>query len=386
MKVSRIEFAQIKAEAVNLGFFEISAIPSGQPSHFSLYRQWLDKYLYGDMHYLARSDAVEKRSDPSLLLPECRSILCLTFPYPTTVSKSTTPATVGRISGYAIFPDYHQLIAALLEQLVRFIKKQLGRSFSYRCCVDSSPILEKDFAAAAGLGWIGKNSCLISPQIGSSFFLAEILTDLSFDYGSTLMPDRCGNCTRCIDACPAQCILPGRTLAANRCISYLTIEHKSVIPVELRSTIGQWVFGCDICQLVCPWNNQLLKTERSFLLQSKKNINNRVNLYSELLLTENDFKKKYLNFPIYRLGRNRFLRNIAIALGNQKTPSNFDLIDDTLEHEKDALVRTHLYWALAESDHAKAGKRLQRFLKSETTPIALSEIHLAIKKINRARS
>lgn len=380
MRISSKDFLQIKAEAQNLGFFQINAIPCEQPSHFYHYQKWLDQRLYGDMHYLARPDAVEKRSDPRLLLPQCKSIISLAFPYPITVFGNDVPANFGRISTYAVSPDYHQQINELLEKLAWIIQKQLGYPFLYRCCVDSSPILEKDLAVSAGLGWIGKNTCLISPRIGSFFFLAEILTELEIDCTSTPMSDHCGNCTRCIDACPAKCIMPNRTLIADHCISYLTIEHKKIIPAELRPNMGAWIFGCDICQLVCPWNKKFAKFNRSRSMRDTNNLGNSIDLRSELFLTDDGFKQKYQNFPILRLGRNRFVRNIAVALGNQKATSNFDLIFSALEHEKDPLVRTHLYWALGQSDHILASTHIKEFLKSEIDPLARDEICLVLIK------
>ena len=158
------------------------------------------------------------------------------------------------LPAYAWLPDYHLTIPILINEFIERIEKKLGRNINYKAFTDSAPILERDIAQRAGLGWIGKNSCLIHPDQGSFFLLAEVFTDIELEIDQPLLADRCGSCTRCLEACPTHCILPNRTIDAYRCISYLTIENKGPIPRDMRKYTGNWIFGCDICQMVCPWN------------------------------------------------------------------------------------------------------------------------------------
>ena len=380
MKVSQKVLEQIKTEALRLGFCQIGVTSPKTPLHFTNYKNWIERGVYGDMHYLAKQDAIQKRSDPNLLLPGCQSIICLAFPYPTINRQNEFENGIGLISSYALSPDYHHQLAHLLDQIIWKIQELLGKPFNYRCCVDSSPILEKDLASTAGLGWFGKNTCLISPAFGSFFFLSEILSELEFDFQPVIVPDRCGKCTKCIDACPTHCILPDHTIIANRCISYLTIEHKGIIPTDLRSQIGQWVFGCDICQLVCPWNNKISKDISSTSVSKSERINSRVNLNDEIDLTEHGFREKYSKYPMMRPSRSRFLRNIAVAIGNQRSSSNIEIIYRTLKGEKDPLVRTHLYWTLGQINNDRATTHLWEFSRVETDSFALDEIHQALTK------
>jgi epoxyqueuosine reductase len=326
MRVSKEELLQIKAEVQNIGFSQMGVVPFLKPMHFAFYQHWIDQHYFGDMYYLARTDAIQKKADPRRLFPECNSIICLAYPYRATGTDNKSSSFKGRISSYACNPDYHVFLKKLMEELACKISRIINCAFSFRTFVDSSPILEKDQAYGAGLGWFGKNSCLISPENGSFFFLSEIFSDLEFNVIPSLVPDHCGNCSKCIDACPTHCILPDRSLIAERCISYLTIEHKGIIPANLRSLMGNRVFGCDICQSACPWNGKILRNMSFTGNSSNSTLNPFLDLQKELLLTNDEFITKYNGYPILRLNRNRYLRNIAIALGNQRSPSNFNFI------------------------------------------------------------
>ena len=230
--------------------FELAGVTPAMPtSDAGLYRSWVDAGMAASMRYLTDHRA-EVRSDPRLLLPSAQSIICVGKIY-----KQAEPPS--HIAQYAVTRDYHELMKAGLEQLAARLRESCG-DFEHRCFVDTAPLLERSYARLAGLGWIGRNTCLINQELGSWLFLGELVTSLSFPPG-VAPPDRCGTCTRCVDACPTQALRPGglRTvLDSNRCISYYTIEHRGDIPEGIRPELGDWVFGCDICQDVCPWNGR----------------------------------------------------------------------------------------------------------------------------------
>ena len=248
--------AQIKSLARAAGFELVGIAPAGRLPHASFLRRWLERGCGGDMAYLKRN--IEKRTDPTKLLPGARSVICLgmnyhqgDFPNPPT---NDDRSGVGRVARYAWGKDYHKIIKKKLIRIQRQIEGIVGRSINAKACVDSAPLLERELAVAAGIGWMGKNTCVINESMGSYFFLAELITELDLEFDSSTL-DRCGSCTACIDACPTQAIEPYR-LNASRCISYFTIELRSEIPAEFHRQIGDWVFGCDICQEVCPWNRK----------------------------------------------------------------------------------------------------------------------------------
>jgi epoxyqueuosine reductase len=297
------------------------------------------------MHYLADERARTRRADPCLILPECKSILVLAAPYadPKSVEASEKPAPTGRVAAYAWGDDYHNVFPVKLQQLVAFIEEQVGHPVPNRYYADTGPILERDLAQRAGLGWIGKNTCLINPKHGSYFLLAEILLGLELEPDAPFTTDHCGTCTRCIDACPTECILPNRTLDARRCISYLTIELKEDIPEELRPLLGDWVFGCDVCQMVCPWNR--FATEMVDEAFSPRNDVPRPNLIRELELTPQAFNRKFKNSPVKRAKRRGYLRNVAVAAGNLGDKGAIPALE-TAKVDTEPLVREHADWAL----------------------------------------
>ncbi len=237
-------------EAAHAAGFELAGIArAGELADFDRYQAWIEKGMAGRMGYLADHRA-GVRADVRNLMPSARSVLCVGKRYNTVYE----PHAGGRIARYAAGRDYHFVLKDALQELVEGLL--LRAPFDYHICIDSAPLLERSLAREAGLGWIGKNTCLINEPAGSWFFLAEVVTSLELDAGAP-PPDRCGTCTRCIEACPTQAIVPageGWTLDARRCISYLTIELKGPIPQEMEAGVGDHVFGCDICQEVCPWN------------------------------------------------------------------------------------------------------------------------------------
>lgn len=300
------------------------------------------------MTWLATDRSLARRADPLRILPECRSILVLGSPYPLAGSLETpaSPAPTGRIAAYACGEDYHTLLPARMNRLVEIIQSELGNPFPYLCYTDSGPILERDLAQRAGLGWIGRNTCLIHPRLGSNFLLAEILLGLELEPDPPFSADRCGTCSRCVDVCPTGCILPDRTLDSGRCISYLSIEHKSSIPVDLRSSMGNWIFGCDLCQLVCPWNHVASQEQGSDSLEIQPNVFR--DLHQELSLSSQAFNQKYKHTALMRARRGRYLRNVIVALANSGYSGQNAAELEKLLDDPDPLIKEHAAWALAQ--------------------------------------
>ncbi|MDQ2690790.1 MAG: tRNA epoxyqueuosine(34) reductase QueG, partial [Chloroflexota bacterium] len=224
--------------------------------------------------------------------------------------------------------------------LIEFIEEQVRRPVKNRWYTDTGPLLERALAQRAGLGWIGKNTCLINPAHGSYFLLSEILLDLELEPDPPLVTDHCGTCTRCIDACPTDCILPDRTIDATRCISYLTIELKESISENLRDKIGGWTFGCDICQMVCPWNRFAAEGDSAF-----ENVQEPSSLSAELALTPQAFNARFKGSPVKRAKRRGYLRNVAVALGNTGDWHDLPVLQQAM-NDDEPMVREHAKWAI----------------------------------------
>ena len=348
----------IQEEARRLGFILAGVTTPEPPLHYSAFEDWLAQGRHASMGYLANERARTRRADPRLILPGCKSILVLAIPYssPQPAGDSnknggqkkndTVPEAemdCGRVAAYAWGNDYHKILPERLQALAEFIQEQAGQPVTYRCYTDTGPILERDLAQRAGLGWIGRNTCLISPKHGSYFLLAEIFLDLALEPDQPFITDQCGTCTRCIQACPTECILPDRTLEAGRCISYLTIELKNDIPLELRPLTGDWVFGCDICQMVCPWNRFApVEGDPEFTPLEDRN---RPRLNQELEITSKEFNHKFKNSPIQRARWRGYLRNVAVALGNKGKKEDIPVLEKVLK-DTEPMLREHAAWAI----------------------------------------
>jgi epoxyqueuosine reductase len=310
---------RIKTQAHALGFDLVGTTPLMPSAYGGFYENWLTQGCAGDMAYLARPDAVAKRRDPRLVLPQACSVVVVGKNYYQDVPEdvATLPkAKRGRVARYAWGNDYHDVMWARLEKLAAFIEAEVGRRVSHRRYVDTGPLLERELAVRAGLGWIGKNTMLISPRIGSWLFLGELLLDLELEYDAPFHTDHCGTCTRCIDACPTGCIRPSRFLDASQCISYLTIELKSEeMPTDLRPQVGDWVFGCDICQMVCPWNRFSRPTDESEF-RARPDMP-ALDLSELLALDDGAFLRRFQDSPIQRAKRRGLQRNATVALHNQ---------------------------------------------------------------------
>ncbi len=342
---------KLKTEAHRLGFSHIGFTNPSVPSHFDTFIEWINKGHAASMGYLSRPDTIAKRKDPTLILRTCKSIIVLALPYsPSGDEKRNNDYP--KIANYAIGEDYHLVIPRLLEKLVDITKTEAyPHQIEYRIYTDTGPILEKEFAQRAGLGWIGKNTCLIIPGAGSYFFLAEILINLPFEPDIAFEKDQCGNCTRCLESCPTDCILPNRTIDANRCISFLTIENRGVIAEELRSKIDGWVFGCDVCQQVCPWNMKFSQEPEPNYFQPNENIQN-FDLITELQLGTSDFKNKYLNSPISRTKYDGFKRNLLIAAGNHFQTAMTEAIKEIMNNDENPELRELAGWVLKISNNS----------------------------------
>jgi epoxyqueuosine reductase len=323
--------------------FELAGVAAPCPvPDFARFRDWVDRGLAGEMRYLTDHRA-EVRSDPAKLLRGVRSIICLGLLYdgPEPYSTGFSDPERAWIARYAWGDDYHEAIRAKLERLAGKLLEV--EAFRWRACVDTAPLLERSFGREAGLGWIGKNTCLINQQLGSWFFLGELLTTLDLPPDAP-PPDRCGTCTRCIDACPTDAIIPSAQgqfeLDARLCISYFTIELRASIPGINRAAMGHNVFGCDICQDVCPWNSKSPRVSRepSRLFAPP--------LERMAALTEPEFRQMFLGTPVTRTKYAGFLRNVAVAMGNADL-EKFRAPLEKLAASEDALVAEHARWGLS---------------------------------------
>jgi epoxyqueuosine reductase len=331
--------AHIKSLARDCGF-ELAGIARAEPlpDDSLRYLDWVERGMAGAMGYLTDRRAAV-RTDPKLLLAAARSIICVGKLYngPQPRSTEMDRADCGWISRYAWGEDYHDVMRRGLEQLAA----KLGTGHEYKICVDTAPLLERSYAREAGLGWIGKNTCLINQEIGSWVFLGEILTSLEIE-SDFPPPDRCGTCTRCIDACPTQAIAPhGYEIDARRCIPYFTIELHGAAPEELRGAIGQHVFGCDICQDVCPWNSRApLAEEPAFEPRHFA-----PPLDELAALTEDEFRSRFRGSPVQRAKYAGFLRNVAVAMGNSALEKFREPLERLTEFPNPMVVE-QAHWAL----------------------------------------
>jgi len=370
---------KIKEYCHKIGFELVAIVPAEKAQTVGFYEDWLSKGFNGEMDYLKRH--LEKKREPASLLDGARSIICLGINYFTTdiPDSRKKDCSLGIISRYAWGLDYHEVIKQKLEDLHSFIEFVFRSNIKAKICVDTVPILEREFANRAGIGWIGKNCNLINREYGSYIFLAELIIDKDLIYDDIEIKERCGTCTRCIDACPTGALLSPRTLDSRKCISYLTLEYKGIIPREFRKAIGNRIFGCDICQEVCPWNRNTKPTKEKDFFPRK--MRTTPNLQDLMLLSDNEFRNLFKNSPIKRIKRQRFLRNVAIAIGNSSEPLFISTLIEALK-DNEPLVRVHVAWALGEYKSTKVKDALVSAHSKETEPEVIKEINFSLKQQN----
>jgi epoxyqueuosine reductase len=427
--------AALKAEAGRLGFSGCGIVALGDPADFAaagaawshpFYQRWLAAGHAGEMGYLRRHAAPKRH--PGALLPGARSLIALTHAYGAPALPRPAGGLRGRVSRYAWGRDYHDVLANKLERLAAFLQARLGRPLRHVVAVDSKPLLEREYAARAGLGFVGKNACLIDWERGSWLFLAELLVDVALapdaprvaapltrpsarrDGSPETAPldamtgdplpwtlrESCGSCTACLDACPTGAIVAPKTVDARRCISYLTIELKGPIPEPLRPALGAWVFGCDVCQDVCPWNHRVPRTsaartaaaetcEPAFQATPERA---HPSLADLLGLDEAAFRARFAGTPLLRPKRRGLLRNAALALGNVTPPVGAPDPGGlrlpalaALRHalaDPEPLVRGAAAWALGRIGGAVARETLAGRLPNESDPTVVGEVRRAL--------
>ncbi len=335
---------QVKTWGRELGFQEVGIADVDVQEHAAYLRKWLEQQYHGEMNYMEKHAGL--RSEPAQLVPGTLRVISVRMDYlpaATETIKVLQNPQQAYLSRYALGRDYHKLIRRRLQQLAARIEQEVG-TFGYRAFVDSAPVLERAFAEKAGLGWIGKNTMLINKRAGSWFFLGELFTDLPLE------PDakaefHCGTCTACLDICPTQAFVGPNLLDARRCISYLTIELRGSIPPDLRPLIGNRVFGCDDCQLCCPWNKFSSPTRESDF--TPRHQLDRAALLDLFNWSEDEFLRNTEGSAIRRIGYECWLRNLAVAIGNAPaSPMAIAALEARLSHPS-TLVREHVEWALA---------------------------------------
>ena len=341
---------QIKRWGEELGFQQVGIAEIALAEDESHLEGWLARGWHGDMHYMGRHG--KRRSRPAELVPGTVRVISVRMDYlPPSVRDAWSvlrDRTLGYISRYALGRDYHKTIRRRLQRLADRIEKEVG-TFGYRVFVDSAPVLEKALARDAGLGWIGKHTNLLNRRAGSWFFLGELYTDLPLP-ADQAPRNHCGSCTACIDICPTRAIVAPYQLDARRCISYLTIEHHGPVPVEFRKAMGNRIYGCDDCQLVCPWNRYARVTAEADF--APRNELDGAALAQLFAWTENEFLERTRGSAIRRIGYQRWQRNVAIALGNAPTSPEVVAALQARKDSASALVREHVQWALREHGRA----------------------------------
>lgn len=346
----------IRQAALKLGFDDCKFTTATPPDHGQAYEQWLALGRHGDLTWMERNS--HKRLDPTQIVSNAKSIVCLStsysgdqFPIPKSHSSSSPTGTVAR---YARYKDYHDVIAKPLKELTALINDLLGEEPKSKASLwytDTGPILERDAAQRAGIGFVGKHTNLISRDNGNWIFLSEIITRLELE-PDLPEPNRCGKCTACIDVCPTQAITAPFELDARKCISYLTIELKGAIPKEFRAAIGTRIYGCDDCLEVCPWNR--FARDGKLMREHHRADLSQPDLIELLSLDEQAFRYRFRGTPMFRTKRRGILRNVCVALGNSADTSALPHLEKAT-HDPEPLVVEHAHWAIAQIETRESG-------------------------------
>jgi epoxyqueuosine reductase len=338
--------AGIKQQARELGFDLCGVAPADSFSELSFLREWVDRGYAAGMSWMTRD--VERRSDVRRVLPGARSVIVTGTIYNTNRPyASSQPAAVGRIARYAWGDDYHEVIARRLKALIAWMRAREAAPFEARAYVDTGPVLERVYAQYAGLGWIGKNTCLINPELGSWLFLSEIVCTLPLE-PDTQGLEQCGSCTRCLDACPTGALVGAGVLDANRCLSYLTIEHRGAIPDAYRPALGTHIYGCDVCQEVCPYNQPPPQSVDP--AWQPRAIFDRATALALWRRSDDDLRAALKGSAMSRAKLTGLRRNLAIAIGNTGDASGIDVLlepRDDCPSAADPVVREAIDWAVA---------------------------------------
>jgi len=373
---------EIRVRAEALGFSLVGVTNPVSSAHMDFFRSWVEEGHHGEMGYLSREDAIARRSDLRLTMDGVTSVIVVAHEYfqtdPEGVPADASRAVVAR---YARGEDYHRVVKRKLQSLLEWMDGRVEGGVRGRAYVDTGPILERDLGQRAGIGWFGKNTMLIHPGRGSYFFLGLLLVDVELPNDAPFTEDRCGTCHACLDACPTGALL-GRdargapVMDARRCISYLTIELRGPIPRALRPAMGNRVFGCDICQEVCPWNERFAGEAAEPAYASRRDLDgpDLVTLAGWLLDTDEEgFRERLKHSPVRRTGRAGFLRNVCVALGNWGDPKAVPVLTAALT-DGDPLPRSHAAWALARIGTPEAVAALLGRLAVEQEELVRAEL------------
>lgn len=365
---------RIKAQGLALGFDLVGISSVQEPLHGAAFAEWLRRELHGEMAYMART--AEQRLHPGQLVPWARSVVSVALSYNTPFARDAGDGALrGWISRYAWGDDYHDVMQAKLGQLSAFVRAEAGEDVEGRVFVDAGPVLDRESASRAGIGWFGKNTNLLSTKVGSFFVLGELFLSLALEADRPVR-DRCGQCRLCLVACPTSAFVGPYVLDARKCISYLTIELKGPIPRELRPMMGAHIFGCDICQDVCPYNTKCRPT-REAAFQPRTGLH-APELIPLLQLTEEEFKIRFRGSAILRAKRRGFLRNVCVALGNLGRVEAVPALARALASDPEPLVRAHAAWALGRIGGPDARAALTEAQGRENAFDVSEEIRLAL--------
>lgn len=379
---------RIEAQAHELGFDLAGIAPAGPMATALRYQAWLEAGYHGQMAFLARPEAVARRGDLARILPGVRSVATVgvnyhTIPLPAELRDDPSR---GIMASYAWGEDYHDVLVPRLRELGAFVEAETSEPVVYRAYVDTGPLPEREIAARAGLGFVGKNTNLIHPRLGSWLFLGELLLTVEIVPGSAVgdlaqppQKGACGRCTRCLDACPTRAFVAPYVLDARRCISYLTIELKGPIPRQLRPLMGNHVFGCDICQEVCPWNRRFARPAAEPAFRSRPGAM-APRLLDLITLDDEGFRQRFRGSAVKRAKRRGLLRNVAVALGNWGDPVAVPALARAL-NDTESLIRGHAAWALGRIATGEARRALKQALATETDEWVGDELRLAIEAI-----